>query len=46
MAGEGALQERATVGQHLIQPIEMRAQLIEQIGHCCHHRGWIDISAG
>ena len=24
----------------------MRAQLIEQVRHCCHHRGGIDISAG
>src|SRR5947209_14670722 len=27
-----ALQERAPVSQHLIQPIEMRAQLIKQVG--------------
>src|SRR5262249_50577559 len=29
-----------------IGAIEMRAQLIEQVRHCRHHRGGIDISAG
>src|SRR5262249_41938854 len=28
------------------QPIEMRAQLIEQVRYCRQHRGRIDISAG
>src|SRR5207248_5551227 len=41
-----ALQERAPVSQHLIQPIEMRAQLIKQVGHRRHHCDGIDISTG
>src|ERR1043165_3252653 len=41
-----ALQEWALVDQHLIQPIEMRAQLIEQVRYRRHHRGRVDISAG
>ena len=41
-----ALQERAPVSQRLIQPIEMRAQLIKQVGHRRHHCDGIDISAG
>ena len=40
-----ALQKRAPVSQHLIQPIEMRAQLIEQVGHRRHHCDGIDLSA-
>jgi hypothetical protein len=44
-ASGSALQERAAIGQHLIQPIEMRAQLIKQVRHCRHHCGGIDISA-
>src|SRR5262249_15067037 len=41
-----ALQERAPVSQRLIQPIEMRAQLIKQVGHRRHHCGGVYISAG
>src|SRR3954468_16245144 len=41
-----ALQEGPLVDQNLIQPIEMRSQLIEQVRHRCHHCGRIDISAG
>src|SRR5258707_10569675 len=41
-----ALQERAPVSQRLIQPIEMRAQLIKQVGHRRHHCDGIDISTG
>src|ERR1041385_5661265 len=40
------LQERAPVSQRLIQPIEMRAQLIEQVGHRRQHCDGIDISTG
>src|SRR5262249_19124802 len=41
-----ALQERAPVSQRLIQPIEMRAQLIKQVRHRRHHCDRIDISTG
>src|SRR5246127_3186567 len=41
-----ALQERAPVSQRLIQPIEMRAQLIKQVGPRRHHCDGIDISTG
>src|SRR6201988_4217928 len=39
------LKEQAPVSQRLIQPIEMRAQLIKQVGHRRHHCDRIDISA-
>src|SRR5205814_5927584 len=45
-ASGGALQERAPVSQRLIQPSEMRAQLIKMVGHRRHHYDGIDISAG
>jgi hypothetical protein len=45
-ASNRTLQERSPVSQHLIQPIEMRAQLIEQIGHRRLHCDGIDISTG
>src|SRR5262245_54696152 len=41
-----ALQERAPVSQRLIEPIEMRAQLIKQVRHRRHHCDGIDISTG
>ena len=45
-ASGGALQEWAPVSQRLIQPSEMRAQLIKMVGHRRHHYDGIDISAG
>src|SRR5215831_16288513 len=45
-ASGSALQERAPVSQRLIQPIEMRAQLIKQVRHRRHHCDGIDISTG
>src|SRR5258707_4292762 len=45
-ASGGALQERAPVSQRLIQPSEMRAQLIKVIGHRRQHYDGIDISTG
>src|SRR3981189_209692 len=41
-----AVQDQAPVSQHLIQPIEMRAQLIKQVRHRRHHCDGIDISTG
>src|SRR5262249_30955100 len=41
-----ALQERAPVSQRLIQPIEMRAQLLKQVRHRRNHCDGIDISTG
>src|SRR6516162_9229636 len=45
-ASGGPLQEGTPVSQRLIQPIEMCAQLIEQVGHRRQHCYGIDISAG
>ena len=45
-ASGGALQEQAAVSQHTIQPIEMRAQLIERVRQRRLHRGGIDIPTG
>src|SRR3954449_10481022 len=45
-ANGGALQEWAPVSQRLIQPSEMRAQLIKVIGHRRQHYDGIDISTG
>src|SRR5215471_14234262 len=45
-ASGGPLQEGTPISQRLIQPIEMPAQLIEQVGHRRQHCYGIDISAG